>query len=145
MSMPPKMPGLDTTALDRELKKLFEGLDKRFSSVDQVVRGIDLKIKGSPISKSVFRDMTHDYSKKYGLLEYKSKVAIKKARKIVMGGIGFSIGILIVILFTTLLYSVFDISVLGTKATPKEESLLIMTVPADDNSSSNKPMFREIK
>lgn len=145
MSMPPKGIGADTTALDRELKKLFEGLDKRFSSVDEVVRGIELKIKGSPISKSVFRDMTDDYSQRYGLLEYKSTVAIKKLKKIVMGGIGFSIGILIVILFMTLLHSVFDISVLKTKSIPKEESVLILTVPADDDSSSNKPMFREVE
>lgn len=143
MAMPPKIPGIDTTVLDQELEKLFKKLDKKFSSVDQVVRGIELKIKGSPISKSVFRDMTDDYSKRYGLLEYKSEVAIKKIKKIVMGGIGFSIGILITVLFIILLYSLFDISTLETKA--KEESLLIMTVPADDDSSSNKPMFREIK
>lgn len=145
MSMPLKMPGINTTALDRELKKLFEKLDKRFSSVDQLVNGIDLKIKGSPISKSVFKDMAHEYSQRYGLLEYKSKVAIKKAKKIVMGGIGFSIGILIVILFTILLHSVFDVSLWETKVAPKEESVLITIVPANDNSSSNKPMFREIK
>jgi len=140
MSMPPKMPGIDTTDLEQELKKLFEKLDKKFSSVDQLVNGIDLKIKGSPISKSAFRDMTHEYSQRYGLLEYKSEVAIKKVKKIVMGGIGVSIGVIIVILFTILIHSVVE-----TEVTPKEESLLITTVPADDNSSSNKPMFREIK